>query len=111
MKTSTSTSVGRLFGCLLVEAIGAAVEHSNRNSAQYKEREEAARWERRKQAVFDTIDRALMADHGRYYVSNATKARTAARLRADITNYCERRSEALTQHVESQATHFEQFGT
>ena len=111
MRHYASTSLGRLLGALLVTSIKVAAESSERNSAFMAEREEAARWERRRQAVFDTIDRALMADHSKHYVSNATKAMMAARLRDGATQYSQRRSEALMRMTEEQASRFERYGT
>ena len=111
MRHSTSTTLGRLLGSLLVTTIQVAAETSERNSAFMAEREEAARWERRRQSVFDTIDRALMADHSRQYVSNTTKSRLAARLRDDATQHSSRRSEALMRMTEEQASRFERYGT
>ena len=111
MRHSTSTTLGRLVSALLVTSIKVAAESSERNSAFMAEREEAARWERRRTAVFDTIDRALMADHSRHYVSNASKSRQAARLRDDATQHSQRRSEALMRMTEEQASRFERYGT
>ena len=111
MRHSTSTTLGRLVGALLVTSIKVAAESSERNSAFMAEREEAARWERRRTTVFDTIDRALMADHSRHYVSNASKSRQAARLRDDATQHSQRRSEALMRMTEEQASRFERYGT
>lgn len=111
MRHSASTSLGRLIGAILVTSIQVTAESSKRNSAFMAEREEAAGWERRRQAVFDTIDRALMADHSKRYVSNTSKSRMAARLRDDATQHSQHRSEALMRMTEEQATHFEQFGS
>ena len=111
MRHSTSTTLGRLLGSLIVTTIQVASESSERNSAFMAERKEATDWENRRQAVFDTIDRALMTDHSKHYVSNATKTMMAARLRADATQHSQRRSEALMRMTEDQASRFERYGT
>ena len=114
MKNHTSSmaeNIGSILGIVLTTAIEVLAESSEHNRVQAKEREEAARWEHRKQAVFDTIDRAMIADHSRHCISASAKARTALRLRNDAIDYCSRRSEALMQHVEDRAARFEQYGS
>lgn len=106
-----TSPLSKVINLALLSAVYELLEEDLREKAVAKEREEAARWERRRQAVFDTIDRALMVDHSKHYVSNATKATMAARLRDGATQYSQRRSEALMRMTEEQASRFERYGT
>lgn len=67
------------------------------------------------ESIFATFKEAQqlneMADHSKHYVSNATKATMAARLRDGATQYSQRRSEALMRMTEEQASRFERYGT
>lgn len=104
-------NIGHIVGMALISAGLTLCEENERNDKLVKEQEETAQWERRKQAVFNTIARALYTDHNNRFVSNISKARTAAHLRNSAIEYCERRADSLMRCVEKHAVDFERYGS
>ena len=106
-----TSPLSRVISLALLSAIYELLEEDLREKAAAKEREEAARWEQRKQAVIDSIARTMYANHGHLFISNLSKARAADRLREAAIEYSRRRCDHLMRQVEEWAARFEQNGT
>lgn len=98
-------------GSAVLVVASAHADNQRREGAIRADDLEAAKWDQRRQDVFATIDRALVADHSRQYVSQSTKERTAVRLRQEAAEYATKRSEPLMRMVEDNANRFERTGS
>ena len=94
----------------LLSAVYELLEEDLREKEAAREREEAAYWERRKQAVIDSVARTMYANHSHLFISHLSKARTAARLREAAIEYSRIRCDHLMCQVEECAARFEQNG-
>ena len=106
-----ASPVSRLINLAMLSAVCDLLEENRRELTLAREREEALHWQQRKQAVFDSLARALYANHSHHFISNTAKARTAARLREAAIEYSTRRNDALMRYVEENAARFEQNGS
>ncbi len=96
-------------GSAAVAVANAHVESTRRDTAYLADAAEAQRWENRRQAVVDTVTRAVVAKQ-RNSSSTVVKERIAARMRGEAAEFALKRSEPLMQMVEQQAARFEQHG-
>ena len=106
-----TSPLSKVINLALLSAVYELLEEDLREKAVAKEREEAARWEQRKQAVIDSIARTVYANHGHLFISNLSKARTAAYLREAAIEYSRQRCDHLMRQVEECAARFERNGT
>lgn len=102
------SSLARGAVVVLVAAAEAQAEQTQRSSFLNAEDREASKWEDRRKEACANIDDGLTRDTGTTWLNGLTsKQQKAIQLRAEVSQHCRNRSEAMMSYTEKQISAFQ----